>query len=99
MILKITRGDDFAFIDNEGEVLHAVKVTGNKEAIVRSLDNILNIQTSLVHKGEVQTVPSDLLIRIGDSPVEINKAKDKYFKEHFIGQLKLMGFTVEVIKE
>ncbi|MCY8368892.1 hypothetical protein MOD02_20465, partial [Bacillus spizizenii] len=70
MILKITRGKNFAFIDNEGEVLHQVKISGNNDVIVKSLNNIINVQTGVRFKGELVGIPDKLVLRKGDQPVK-----------------------------
>jgi hypothetical protein len=99
MIIKVTRGEDFAFIDNEGEVLHKVKVSGNNDKIVKSLDTIINVQTGIRFKGELEGIPSDLIVRDGTKPAEINKASNLYISDFLIRDLKLQGFEVEIIKE
>lgn len=99
MIIKITRGEDFAFIDNEGEVLGKVKVSGNNEKLVKSLDNILNVVTGIRFKGELKGIPSELVVREGTKPAVINKASNLYLSEYFVRDLKAQGFDVEIIKE
>ncbi|MEC2266499.1 MULTISPECIES: hypothetical protein [Bacteria] len=99
MILKITRGKNFAFIDNDGEVLHQVKISGNNDVIVKSLNNIINVKTSVRFKGELVGIPDELVLRKEGQPVEVNKASNIYLSEYLTRDLKLQGFSVEVIKE
>ncbi|MCZ4246913.1 hypothetical protein BXO87_02075 [Bacillus sp. GZB] len=99
MILKITRGKNFAFIDNEGEVLHQVKISGNNDVIVKSLNNIINVKTGVRFKGELVGIPDELVLRKEGQPVEVNKASNIYLSEYLTRDLKLQGFDVEVIKE
>lgn len=99
MIIKLTRGSDFAFIDNEGEVQGQVKVSGNNEKIVNSLDEILNVKVGIRFKGEAEGVPDEIKIRQGDKPVEIYKASDLYLKKYFVKDMELQGFGVEIVKE
>ncbi|MFH7816917.1 hypothetical protein RS399_03870 [Bacillus inaquosorum] len=99
MILKITRGKNFAFIDNDGEVLHQVKISGNNDVIVKSLNNIINVKTSVRFKGELVGIPDELVLRKEGQPVEVNKASNIYLSEYLTRDLKLQGFNVEVIKE
>ncbi|MDR4436159.1 hypothetical protein [Bacillus tequilensis] len=99
MILKITRGKNFAFIDNDGEVLHQVKISGNNDVIVKSLNNIINVKTSVRFKGELAGIPDELVLRKEGQPVEVNKASNTYLSEYLTRDLKLQGFSVEVIKE
>lgn len=99
MILKLTRGEHFAFVDNEGEVLHEVKVSGNNKEMVESLSHILNVRTAIRFKGELNGIPDEVVTKVGDKPVEINKASDIFIRNHFIDDMKLQGFEVEIIKE
>lgn len=99
MIIRITRGEDFATIDNDGEVFRKVQVSGNNDAIVKSLGSILNTQTGIRFKGELDSIDPELIIREGTKPAEVNKALDLYITKYFIGELKLQGFEVKIIKE
>lgn len=99
MKIELTRGEDFAFIDNEGEVLHQVKVYGSNQSLESSLDNIINIQTGIRFKGELEGIPDELVVRDGDKPAEINKASNLYMTEYFIPDMKIQGFEVTIIKE
>lgn len=99
MLIELTRGEDFAFIDNEGEVLHKVKVQGSNPSLERSLDNILNTQTSIRFKGELDGVPDEIIIRDGNRPAEINKASNLYMRKYFIADMETQGFKVTIIKE
>ncbi|PGC48713.1 hypothetical protein COM24_23325 [Bacillus toyonensis] len=98
MILKIKRGEDFAFIDNEGDIQHKVRVSGNNESLVKSLDNILNVQTGIRFRGEIKGIPPKLITKSGENPSTINKSSKLYLMEYFKRDLELQGFTVEIIK-
>lgn len=99
MIVKVTKGDNFAFIDNEGEVLHEVKISGNNKQMVNSLDNIINVQVGIRFQGELNGIPPELVVREGASPSKINKASNHYISNYLVRDLRLQGFEVEVIKE
>lgn len=96
MIIKVKKGSDYAFIDNEGEVQGKVEVSGNG-GLSTSINRILNFQTAIRFKGELDGIPSDLVIREGTKPAEIYKASDKYLKEYFIKDLESQGFEVTII--
>lgn len=99
MKIELTRGEDFAFIDNAGQVLHQVKVYGSNQSLERSLDNILNVQTGIRFKGELESVPEELVVRYGNKPAEIDKASNLYITDYFIPDMKAQGFEVTIIKE
>lgn len=98
MILKVAKGDDVVFIDNEGEVLGKVKVSGD-QPLADNISFVLNQATEIKFKGLLKGVPEELVVRDEKKPPKINKAKDLYLKDYFIRDLKLQGFEVEVMKE
>lgn len=99
MIIKVTRGEDFAFIDNEGEILRQVKVSGNNDIIVNSLTNILNVQIDIRFKGELDAIDPEVVVREGSMPPVINKSSNLFLTKYFKKDLELQGFEVEIIKE
>ncbi|MGG3797730.1 hypothetical protein [Metabacillus fastidiosus] len=99
MIIKATRGEDFAFIDNEGEVLHQVKISGNNYKLIESLEEILNARVEIRFGGEMKGLPDDLIVRESGQPPKINKASNNYIANHFVNALKLQEFNVEIIQE
>lgn len=98
MIIKVSKGNEYAYIDNMGEIQGKVGVVGNS-GLADTLHLILNLRTGIRFKGELENIPDELIIKERNKPPQIFKASNRYLKEYFIKHLELQGFKVTIVQE
>lgn len=103
MIIKITdKNGNVAYINNDGEKLGEVAITGDSP-LVAALDLNLNQQVDIFWKQRekvLERLPKEAIIFHKGRPIKINQASNVYLKEYFIPVVcPALGWQAEIIED
>ncbi len=99
MIIRVSDGENVAFVDNFGQVNGQVRIQGDAP-LVSHLNHILNLDVNLPFGALRSMFDEEMLYEQEGKHPELYKASDKYIKNHFMAvECPMLGYAAEVLKE